>query len=359
MSHWIRELHALTEKNEPCVLISVSSTRGSAPREAGAKMIVTARQSIGTIGGGQLEYQCIRLACGWLQSGLQGRARLEKFPLGASCGQCCGGMAEVYFEEITAAQWPWVSCLFAHYADDIGTVMVSFRGPQHQPDKLIVTEKEFFAFGRWQTPSDVFLATARRVLQFQMGAKQVSAAIDNAGPFPVIVETVAGTDSRVFIFGAGHVGAACARALGAIDVRTCLVDSRTELLAGSWPENVQIVQTVDLARIAVAVPTGSICLVMTHDHQLDFDICVELLKRRDIRYCGLIGSATKRRRFEKRLRALDFSEQAVGRLTCPIGIKSISSKKPADIAISVAAQILEMRECAVTVQPARQQARAG
>ena len=94
------------------------------------------------------------------------------------------------------------------------------------------------------------------------------------------------------------------------------------------------------------MPPGSFYLVMTHSHALDFDICDRILRRGDARYCGLIGSLSKRRRFEKRFRQQDLSEAIVDTLVCPIGVDGITGKKPAEIAVSVAAEVLKVRECA-------------
>ena len=62
MNEWIGGLCDLTAGGEPAVLVTVAGIRGSAPREIGAKMIVTAEEAVGTIGGGQLEYQATRIA---------------------------------------------------------------------------------------------------------------------------------------------------------------------------------------------------------------------------------------------------------------------------------------------------------
>ena len=86
MNEWIDELSDLAAAGEPAVLVTVAGIRGSAPREIGAKMIVTATETIGTIGGGQLEYQSTRIAAGLLEDD---RNSLRSFPLGSSIGQCC------------------------------------------------------------------------------------------------------------------------------------------------------------------------------------------------------------------------------------------------------------------------------
>ena len=95
------------------------------------------------------------------------------------------------------------------------------------------------------------------------------------------------------------------------------------------------------------MPPSSYYLIMTHSHPMDFEICGRILKRGDAAYCGLIGSLTKRRRFEKRLRQQGLPQSAVEQLVCPIGVAGISGKKPAEIAIAAAAEILRAHEKAL------------
>ena len=92
------------------------------------------------------------------------------------------------------------------------------------------------------------------------------------------------------------------------------------------------------------MPPASCYLVMTHSHPLDFEICERILRRGDAAYCGLIGSVSKRRRFEKRFRQQGLSQRIIDRLVCPIGVAGISGKKPAEIAIAAAAEVLRAHE---------------
>ena len=62
MNEWLADIDTLDADDDCFVIVTVAGVRGSAPREVGAKMLVTAKSSIGTIGGGQLEYQCTRIA---------------------------------------------------------------------------------------------------------------------------------------------------------------------------------------------------------------------------------------------------------------------------------------------------------
>ena len=93
-----------------------------------------------------------------------------------------------------------------------------------------------------------------------------------------------------------------------------------------------------------ALKAGSLVLVMTHDHQIDFEIVLAALKRIDIPAVGLIGSATKRARFVSRLIRSGLGTADLARLICPIGVPGINNKDPDVIAISVAAQVMLLRE---------------
>ena len=88
-------LAAFLQSADPMVMIEVSRARGSTPREAGAFMLVTAKGSAGTIGGGQLEYMAMDHA----RALLAGRAKdlFLSIPLGPEIGQCCGGRVDVGF----------------------------------------------------------------------------------------------------------------------------------------------------------------------------------------------------------------------------------------------------------------------
>ncbi len=104
MPAWLDALAALDQRSEPCVLVSVIAARGSAPREAGAKMVVSAAQSWDTIGGGNLEYQSMLDARAMLSEGSEAPHQRE-FPLGPALGQCCGGATTVLFEPIRPPSW--------------------------------------------------------------------------------------------------------------------------------------------------------------------------------------------------------------------------------------------------------------
>ncbi|WP_416425912.1 xanthine dehydrogenase accessory protein XdhC [Pseudomonas sp. App30] len=249
MNNWISALAELQQQGEPCVLVTIIEEQGSTPRNAGSKMVVSATQLYDTIGGGHLEYKAMHIAREMLANGRQG-THLERFSLGASLGQCCGGVTVLLFEPMGQVQ------------------------------------------------------------------------------------------ARIAVFGAGHVGRALVPLLAALPCRVTWIDSREQEFPAHLPEGVRKIVNEEPVDEVDNLPPGSYCIVMTHNHQLDLELTAAILKRNDFTWFGLIGSKTKRVKFEHRLRDRGFDPQVVQRMRCPMGLADVKGKLPIEIAVSVAAEII-------------------
>ena len=238
-------------------------------------------------------------------------------------GQCCGGVVEMLFEPVVTGEPDWLSDLGAAYRAREPAVLCTPLGPSAQP--AVVT-----ATASGSLPDDV-VAEARQLLG--SGTR----VLRSAG---WLFQHTGASELNVAVFGAGHVGAEVVRILAAVDCRIRWIDSRRNVFPAA-PANVRCIETPDPAAEVAALPAGSCYLVMTHSHALDLDVCTRILGRGDAAYCGLIGSKTKRRRFETRFRAQGLDSAAIAKLICPIGIDGIDSKEPAAIAIAAAAELLQ------------------
>jgi xanthine dehydrogenase accessory factor len=159
----------------------------------------------------------------------------------------------------------------------------------------------------------------------------------------VLVRHLVANDFVPVIFGAGHVGRALVGILAPLTGRLLWCDSRREEFPEQVPGRVEIAAEEPLEVIRRA-PPGAYFVVMTHSHALDLTLCEAILKRGSFRYLGVIGSRSKRARFEQQLRAQGIAEEDLTRMICQIGVDGIRDKQPAAIAVAVAAQLLQVRE---------------
>jgi len=337
VSDWLTGLVDLNGRGEAAVLVTVAETRGSTPREQGAKMTVGAAGVWDTIGGGQLEHGAVESARLLLEQDGGGYASIsERLKLGESLGQCCGGAACLLLERVPAGPVAWLDELAAARRDHAAVVTATRVGG----GKVVVR-------GNGNDPHDTtaelpasLLARARRTCRPVWGR-------DAAGHW-WLIDPLPVTDFNIVLFGGGHVGSALAGVLEALDCHLTWVDSIPGRLPQAAAANVRLVTARQPGSVVAGCPAGAFYLVMTHSHPIDFDICERVLARGDFSYLGMIGSRSKRRSLEKRLKKSGVSGAALDRLTCPIGAAGIHGKRPAEIAVAAAAEILQVRDAAPT-----------
>ena len=258
---------------------------------------------------------------------------VRDFALGPSLGQCCGGYTRLLFELFTARERPTLEAL-ATGVDPSATL--SLRPlDSGRPLEVVSTRKE---------PGERPLAVTRALRDMLSGAKPREAILIRGakGDSAWFLEPLARRTVPLFIYGAGHVGRALVRVLQDLPFAITWVDTAPARFPDPLPSHARAQAAPDLPALASAAPVGAYHIVMTYSHALDLAICHAVLRRGDFGHLGLIGSATKRARFLKRLAELGISPAMLSRLTCPIGVPGLGGKEPSMIAISVAAQLAQL-----------------
>jgi xanthine dehydrogenase accessory factor len=348
MQTWLSDLQQLLAHGDAAVLVTVARVEGSAPREAGTKMIVTREAARHTIGGGHLEWKAIEIARQVLRDGMRtpNTRRLERLALGPSLGQCCGGAVVLAFERLDVADLGWLSTLARRLASGASTVRsVSFRSSRNGSPE-----------------GDAGLGDPVLLGEPEPGVEAPDCLLWETGSTMLLTETIAPNDFPVVLFGAGHVGAALVRVLGTLPCRVLWVDERDA--AFPTPEAFALLNAPNVAidandapdEAVDTAPPGTSFIVMTHDHSRDLDLAERILRRGDFLFFGMIGSHTKRKQFEHRLAARGIDPMQIARMNCPLGVDGIVDKSPEVIAISAAAQLLQALEAAKLASGAHAQA---
>lgn len=307
MNAWINKLALCLANGQPQVLVTVGATRGSAPRDAGARMWVGADFIEDTIGGGHLEWKAMAHARAMLTASGP-RRDLVRYPLGPGLGQCCGGVVWLVFEYLDKTDAAW--CMELAEAQRQGVALqrtVILDGPAARASPHIAPAPP---------GSEVHLDSA-------------------SGKFFDVWRTPC---RPVVVCGAGHIGQAIVRLLADLPVQVIWLDSRDTCWPSELPANVTAVQGD--ADDVIDMPDNASWLVLTHNHALDLALIDAVFRYKTFVFMGLIGSRTKKARFVSQLRQRH-ADALVDQLCCPIGRVRPSDKNPAVIAVSVVAQLLE------------------
>jgi xanthine dehydrogenase accessory factor len=185
---------------------------------------------------------------------------------------------------------------------------------------------------------------SQRLEHFQLGTNLGQCC---GGTASVLFECFATANVNIMLFGAGHVGKALSQILSGLPCKVTWVDNRMEQFPAQYQTgekvlgNIHPIVSENPVDEIVQMPADAYYIVMTHNHQLDFELCQKILAREDFRYLGLIASDTKWRRFKQRFSHRDIPSSLIERINCPIGLSQVSGKQPMEVAVSIAAEIIE------------------
>ncbi len=315
------------------VLATIIASSGSTPRGAGARMLITKEgRRCGTIGGGNVEYKSEQLA----QKVLAERnSRTETFLLRENdvedLGMICGGDVTVYFHFLPAAD-----SAALRLAEAALTMM------DREERSWLITDLTPGACGALtlygtktgllgaEVPAEVLSSLGTRSRQCRAEGRLYHVELLCRG-------------ERVYIFGGGHVSRALVPALAAVEFHCVVLEDREDFCRPEQFPGVTETRLIDLNRIgsALTVTADDYICIMTRGHKGDL-LCEAYALTTPARYIGVIGSKRKTAAVNEKLARMGFSPESIARVTAPIGL-DIGGETPAEIAASVAAQLIQVR----------------
>ena len=219
--------------------------------------------------------------------------------------------------------------------------------PREEGAKMIVTEDQsYLSIGGGNLEYQAIALSRELILEaglvskiedFPLGPKVGQCC---GGKVRLLFESFPAETIRISIFGAGHVGKALIGIVSQLPYRIRWIDNREHEFPKAIPSNVEKVVS---GRPHLDIRSSSMAdyfVVMSHSHKIDFEIVQAVLKMGNYRYLGLIGSESKKKRFESRLIKRGVPDDQISRLSCPMGIGQITGKSPIEVAVSVASELI-------------------
>lgn len=327
-----QQILTLLEQDRTIALVTIIDKSGSAPRLPGSKMIVEEDGTLhGTIGGGPMEHTAHRSAIRVVGGSA---SVLEEFDLQGSgveddTDMVCGGIQLVLIERITPAMTSMfkqaVHCFHDHGQ---GLWMIDITDPAHpgrrfldlRIDPPVKTEIDFKPIMRGRITKLITMDERTFVLD----------------PLP--------RSGTVILFGGGHVSKEVAHLAAYADFEVIVCDDRREFSnPDRFPmaKETLVIENFGSLFNEIKATENSYLLILTRGHSYDQQVLAQALQT-PARYIGMIGSRRKRDILYNNLRQRGFGDADFARVHCPVGL-SIDSETPAEIAISIVAELVAAR----------------
>lgn len=338
-SYFFPTIHERLARGEDVAVATIFESVGSSPRHAGAKMAVFLDGSIhGTIGGGWLEAAAIETAKKAIQSGI---GSLFHFDLtnedAALSDMICGGHGDILISVYSASD-----------ASVHEVIAAAARAEaENRPGWLLTRvnaeggSNQFCFIAEDGTKVNPFKGSGFDLSELRGTPGRISVHSGILERDDIYLETIQPA-TRVYIFGGGHVAKETAFLLNLASFRTIVIDDRIEFVgADRFPnsERIHVENFGDLSRFILS--GRDLVVILTRGHLGDYDVLKWALTT-DAPYIGMIGSRTKREKIFARLRSEGVSDEAIQRVTSPIGIP-IAGETPFEIAVSITAQLIDFR----------------
>jgi len=308
-------VHENLQAGEPLMLLLVVESGGSSPGKAGFKMAITVSgPGQGSIGGGVMERELAGQA-GNLLAGGEARPRLLKLLHHEGGAEQRSGMI--------CSGWQRVA-LLPLAKDDSGAVdSLLFALKRNRPGRL-----QFSQAG----------------MDFQPGKKQAAACVFSCrSDDDWLYREQAGLRPTLTIVGGGHVGLALSRVMAGLDFHVRVLDDREDLEtmdANVYAQEKHVVNYKYLGKY-VGEGSGDYAVIMTFGHQADEKVLGQLAGKK-LRYLGLLGSPAKNALIFANLKKKGITAAMLKKVHAPVGLP-IHSHTPEEIAISIAAQIIQIK----------------
>jgi len=300
------------KKGRPVVLVEIIERKGSAPNAEGAKMFVTLERTKGTVGGGVSEYKLTNIARTML---IEKKFAVQKIYMehtesaqNNKSGMICSGSQTFAIVPLSTSDISTIEQIVEAFSKAKPAVLtINNEGIKINFNKILDKDKVYSENNVWQYQENV------------------------------------GVRNRIFIIGGGHVSLVLSKIMQTLDFHITVLDDREDL--GTMKENKYANEklVISYSEIEKYIPEGkhNYVAIMTFGHKSD-ELVLEKLINKQFKYIGLMASKAKKKQLFTNLAAKGITNELLEKVHSPIGI-SINSITPEEIAISIAAEIISIK----------------
>ncbi|GAA0892302.1 hypothetical protein GCM10009122_19810 [Fulvivirga kasyanovii] len=315
MDFWHRTYHLLTE-HKKAVLLYVLDSTGSSPGRQGFKMIVgPGGEMAGSIGGGIMEHKLVELSRSLLQDDNDPfepfiKHQVHRAEARDKSGMICSGEQTIAFYYLHEGDVGWIEQLLNGFEEnEKGVLLLTEQGAEFSSGQMLTGQYDY-----------MFNSETQWSYKEQIGFK-----------------------NTVYIIGGGHVGLALSRLMRNLGFYVIVMDDREDLNTVEQNEHAHKAAIVDYHQIENHIPEGEdiYVVIASFGYRTDKIVLKRLIDKK-FKYLGMMGSEEKVRTLYQELRKEGVTEKQLANVRSPIGVQ-IKSKTPDEIAVSIAAEIIGVK----------------
>ena len=301
------------KQNETVMFLVVAESSGSSPGRQGFKMIVSAKEMCGSIGGGVMEVALVEQSKGKTESEIVEQVHRKNSP--NSSGMICSGKQTVIFFEL-------------NYSHLKSVEEVIYALKNNQTRMLQISNFKFQISEKLSKD----------------GTQNIDFKFQRKGENDFLYEEKLGFKNKLFIIGGGHCALALSELMSKMDFHISLFDDREDLNTLAKNEFVhekKIIETYEKIGDVIESGNNVYVVVMTLGYKFD-EIVIRRLIDKNFKYFGVLGSKAKMKTLLRNLENEGFDKEKLARIHTPIGLH-INSRTPEEIAVSIAAEIIAVK----------------
>lgn len=315
----LQEIVTQLQKQRTVVLATIINRTGSAPRQAGSRMLITTDSILGSIGGGLPEAEAIAHAMRLKHAEI---ISFDMTPFSPDADLICGGQIEILLEKLLPTQLSlFTKALSCLEAGSFGAWLINYTNLTQIQRSFYTSVQDLPELPSKQHLPGVLMQAEQKIYYEPLVPK-----------------------SHLLICGGGHVSISTSQLASQVGFEVTIVDDRPEFANAErfpWAKATHVLPNFQNLTNLCHLGAEHYIIIVTRGHIYDRE-CLSQILPAPVKYIGMIGSKKKRDTTYLQLMSQGFTKAALEKVHCPIGL-DIGAETPEEIAIAIVAELIASR----------------